>query len=67
MNKDKRNKYFLLIKKKTRNILFEKHNIKKEEYTRAVLNTLVFNVKTRITAVFKDHLIFDDSSEFLRR
>jgi hypothetical protein len=32
-----------------------------------ILNDLIYNENTRIVSIFKDYLIFDDITEFLRR
>jgi hypothetical protein len=66
MNKGKLNKLLQTIKTKARKLLY-KHNIDNEEYIRLMLNNLIFNDKTRMVAIFKEHLIRNDSSEFLRR
>lgn len=36
-------------------------------YNRKIINDIVFNEKSNTVALFKDYLIFDDNSEFLKR
>ncbi len=52
-----------------RSIYLRKLNYKKieEKYNKLVVNSLMSNGKCHIVAVFKDYLIEDDHSEFLRR
>ena len=52
--------------KRVRNNLY-KHNTDIEEYRDWILNSLIFNEKARIVALFKDFLIYDELTEFLRR
>ena len=57
--------------KKFRNIahrlIIENHNSDKDTIHRKTANDIVYNEKSHIVAVFKDYLIYDDSSEFLKR
>ena len=41
--------------------------IGKDFYNSKVVNDIIFNEKSSIVAAFKDYLIFDDNSEFLKR
>ena len=53
----------LLLNKK----LYGKYNSRDYQYNTITINNLIFNEKCRIVAVFKDFLILDDNTEFLRR
>ena len=46
---------------------FKKYNINDNVYNITVINNIIFNEKTHIVALFKDYLIYDDLSEFLKR
>lgn len=64
------NSYFPLIKKlkkKAQNLILEIHNSNKDTFYRKTANDIVYNEKSHIVAMFKDYLIFDDTSEFLKR
>ncbi len=39
----------------------------KDFYNVKVVNDVIYNENTHIVSVFKDYLIFDDISEFLKR
>jgi len=58
-------------KKKTDQIIRKnleaKYMTAKETYALKVSNDIVYNEPTHIVAVFKDYLIWDDNSEFLKR
>ncbi len=47
--------------------LFKKYTSGNFSYHKILANNLVFNDTCRIVARFKDYLIFDDNTEFLRR
>jgi len=61
----------LSIIKKLRKIahkqISENHNSDKDTVYRKTANDIVYNERSHIVAVFKDYLIYDDSSEFLKR
>jgi len=50
-----------------------KHNLEKkyltsrEYYNVKIINDIIYNEQTHVVSVFKDYLIFDDISEFLKR
>lgn len=53
---------------KTIHTLFHiKYKTDKETYNNKVVSDIIYNEKTKIVSIFKDYLIWDDSSEFLRR
>lgn len=39
----------------------------KDFYNVKIVNDIIYNESTHIVAVFKDYLIYDDLSEFLKR
>ena len=47
-------------------VIAEKYT-KKSSFFLKVINDIIFNEKAQIVAHFKDHLILDDTSEFLKR
>jgi hypothetical protein len=47
--------------------LNKKYLTSRESYNAKVVNDIIYNENTHIVAVFKDYLIFDDVSEFLKR
>ena len=51
----------------TRQILYTKYSKFEYSYSLFCTNNLIFNEKCRIVARFKDYLVLDDSTEFLRR
>ena len=44
-----------------------KYMTSKDFYNIKVVNDVIYNENTHIVSVFKDYLIFDDISEFLKR
>ena len=59
----KSKKFFLLSK----NILSKKYSQYEYSFTYYCTNYLIFNEKCLIVARFKDYLVYDDSTEFIRR
>jgi len=43
------------------------HNSTQEEFNIKVINDIIYNEDKRIVSKFKDHLIYNDPAEFLRR
>lgn len=39
----------------------------REYYNVKIINDIIYNEQTHIVSVFKDYLIYDDISEFLKR
>lgn len=60
-------KYLLECKKYSRKMVIKQHNFTKEQYLLQMVNDLLFNEKSHLVSKFKDHLIYNDSSEFLKR
>ena len=52
--------------KYSNNILYKKYSSFKFSYILICVNNLMFNEKCRIVSRFKDYLIYDDDTEFLR-
>jgi len=44
-----------------------KYMTKQDAYNAKVINDIIYNENTHLVSVFKDYLIFDDISEFLKR
>ena len=53
--------------KKAYLIFYETYKLHSYAYNVKLINDIVYNEKANIVAVFKDFLIYDDSSEFLKR
>lgn len=47
--------------------LSKKYLTSRDSYNAKVINDIVYNESTRIVCIFKDYLIYDDTSEFLKR
>lgn len=47
--------------------LEKKYLTSREYYNVKIVNDIIYNENTHIVSVFKDYLIFDDVSEFLKR
>jgi len=50
-----------------KNNLEQKYLTSKEYYNTKIVNDIIYNENTNIVSQFKDFLIFDDVSEFLKR
>lgn len=44
-----------------------KNEANQDNFNKKQINDIVFNEKVRLVAEFKDYLILDDNSEFLKR
>lgn len=55
------------FEKTVRRSFLSKYNSTPTSYNKNIINNIIYNEKTRIVALFKDYLITDDSSEFLKR
>jgi hypothetical protein len=55
------------LRQKTNRVLKNKYKTAPDTYNVKVIDEIIYNESTRLVAVFKDFLLFDDSSEFLRR
>jgi hypothetical protein len=47
--------------------LVEKYQTDENSLNKKIVNDIIYNEKAHVVAQFKDHLIFDDTNEFLRR
>ena len=54
------------LRKLSNNILYNKYSKFKYSFSKICINNLIFNEKCRIVSRFKDYLIYDDDTEFLR-
>lgn len=59
--------FFNKFKKLANKLIIKIHNSDKETLYKKIANDIVYNEKSHVVAVFKDYLIYDDSSEFLKR
>ena len=66
-NKSSRETIFRVLRQKAYIKLFKKYTSGNFSYQKILANNLIFNDTCRIVARFKDYLIFDDNTEFLRR
>ena len=65
--KSSRESLFTLLRQVSYSKLFKKYSTGNYSYDKISINNLVFNETCRVVAKFKDFLIFDDNTEFLRR
>jgi hypothetical protein len=47
--------------------MVEKYQTDENSLNIRTINDIIYNEKAHVVAVFKDYLIFDDTSEFLKR
>ena len=62
-----RKTFFRVVRQISYTKLFKKYTSGNFSYFKILANNLIFNDTCRIVARFKDYLIFDDNTEFLRR
>ena len=62
-----KNAFFRVLRQIAYTKLFKKYTSGNFSYNKILANNLIFNDTCRVVARFKDYLIFDDNSEFLRR
>jgi hypothetical protein len=67
LNKTEPLKKLIDIKKKVRERFINEHKTSTNSYFIKVVNDIIYNEKTQLVSNFKEYLIFDDCSEFLRR
>ncbi len=60
-------KSLLDLRKRSREKMIQTHNTNINQYNTIILNNIIYNEKSRIVAIFKEFLIHDDISEFLKR
>ena len=58
---------FVNIITKNRSRFIKSHYINEFYYNSRIINDIIYNEKSHIVSLFKDHLILDDCSEFLKR
>ena len=66
-NQSSRITYFRVIRQISYTNLFKKYTSGTFSYFKILANHLIYNGTCRIVAKFKDYLIFDDNTEFIRR
>lgn len=44
-----------------------KHNVTKERYEKIIINNIIYDEKKHIVSLFKNHLLWDETSDFLKR
>ena len=57
----------LNFKKISYKLLLTKHTTDDSTFSIRCLNDIIYNEKEHVVSVFKDYLIYDDMSEFLKR
>lgn len=62
----KTNKLEILIYN-NRHRLHAENTVNNHDFCKNIINDIIYNEKAHIVAVFKDYLIYDDTSEFLKR
>ena len=55
------------IEKKIFKLFHKKYFVSNNVYGKIIINNIIYNEKTHIVAKFKDYLVIDDLSEFLKR
>jgi hypothetical protein len=58
---------FTKLKKRIRERFVNEHKTTTTLYNKKIVNDIIYNEKTQVVANFKEYLIFDDNSEFLKR
>ena len=58
---------FNILRQKTYLKLYKKYSSNNFSYNTICINNIVYNEACLIVAKFKDHLIYDDNTEFLRK
>ena len=66
-NESSRKTFFRVLRQIAYTKLFKKYTSGNFSYNKILANNLIYNDSCRIVARFKDFLIFDDNTEFLRR
>ena len=66
-NANKTKEILLSFKKIANSNLLFKHITDNTAFSIRCLNDIVYNEKAHVVSVFKDYLIYDDMSEFLKR
>ena len=66
-NKNKTNLYLLTLEKRANKKIYQHYKKIGTSYNYLILDNLLSNGKCHIVALFKEYLIIDDNSEFLKR
>ena len=67
INQSSKQTIFRVLRQIAYTKLFKKYSSGNFSYNKILVNNLIFNDSCRIVARFKDYLILDDNTEFLRR
>ena len=67
INDEQQSSMLSIIEKRTHKLMIENYKAIEINYNILVINNLLCNGKCHIVALFKEHLINDDNSEFLKR
>jgi len=59
--------FLSFLNKKSQFSIADKYQTTNDAFNKHVVNNLIFNETSKVVAQFKDFLIFEDSSEFLKR
>lgn len=63
----KPSKIRVLLENKISSLLYKKYFFDENYYNSCLINDIIYNEKSHIVALFKNYLILDDDSEFLKR
>jgi hypothetical protein len=67
VNKTETLKKVVDLKKHIRERFVNEYKTTTAGYNKKVVNDIIYNEKSQIVANFKEYLIFDDNSEFMKR
>ncbi len=56
-----------MLKSSVKDRIFKKFQTNRNKYNIKIINDIIYNEKANIVGKFKDYLIYDDTSEFLKR
>jgi hypothetical protein len=56
-----------MLKSSIKDRIFKKFQTNRNKYNIKIINDIIYNEKANIVGKFKDYLIYDDTSEFLKR
>ena len=67
INDEQQSSFFLIFEKRAHQLMLENYKLIEIKYNILITNNLLCNGKCHIVSLFKEYLIDDDNSEFLRR
>lgn len=56
-----------ILKENTMYVISDRYNTYERDYNIFMIDLLLLNKNCKVVSIFKDHLIFDNTDEFLRR